>query len=45
MHGLADRIRSFAKIEIEHPMRVGDHGRVSSGQITLLSVHSLILWT
>ena len=33
MHGLAYRIRGFAEIEIEHPMRVGNHGRAASGQI------------
>ena len=27
LHGLADRIRGLAEIEIEHPLRVGDHGR------------------
>ena len=26
MHRLADRVRGLAEIEIEHPMRVGDHG-------------------
>jgi hypothetical protein len=24
--GLANRVCGFAEIEIEHPMRVGDHG-------------------
>ena len=28
MHRLADRIRGFAEIEVEHPMGVGDHGRL-----------------
>ena len=27
LHGLADRVRGLAEIEIEHPLRVGDHGR------------------
>ena len=31
MNGLANRIRGFAEIEIEHPVRVGDHGRAASG--------------
>ena len=28
MHRLADRIRGLAEIEVEHPMGVGDHGRL-----------------
>ena len=36
LHGLADRVRGFAEIEVEHPMRVGDHGRAASGQIARL---------
>src|SRR6202790_5042180 len=45
MHGLADRVRGFAEIEIEHPMRVGNHGRAASGQIgRLFSSLSLNLW-
>ncbi len=27
LHGFADGVRGFAEIEIEHPLRVGDHGR------------------
>src|ERR1700735_3527811 len=33
MHGLANRVRGFAEIEIEHPMRVGNHGQAGSGII------------
>jgi hypothetical protein len=33
MHGLADGIGGFAEIEVEHPMRVGNHGRAASGKI------------
>src|ERR1700710_838041 len=29
--GLANRIRGFAEIEIEHPVRVGNHGGAASG--------------
>jgi hypothetical protein len=29
MNGLAERIRGFAEIEIEHPIRVGNHGRAA----------------
>ena len=32
LHGLADRVGGLAEIEIEHPMRVGDHGRAASWQ-------------
>ena len=28
MHGFADRIRGLAEIEVEHPLCVGDHGRL-----------------
>ena len=42
MHGFADRVRGFAEIEIEHPMRVGDHGRAASGQIGGCLAHSLM---
>src|SRR3954462_12777181 len=31
MHGFANGIRGFAEIEVEHPMRVGDHGLAASG--------------
>src|SRR6185437_6906903 len=31
MHGFADRVRGFAEIEVEHPMRIGNHGRAASG--------------
>ena len=35
-HRFADRVGGFAEIEIEHPLRVGNHGRaVSTGQILL----------
>jgi hypothetical protein len=43
MHGLAYRIRGFAKIEVEHPMRVGNHGRAASGNILRLSRTALFL--
>ena len=36
LHGFADRVRGLAEIEIEHPMRVGNHGRAASGQIVRL---------
>jgi hypothetical protein len=26
-HGIADRVRGFAEIEVEHAMQVGNHGR------------------
>ena len=26
VHGIADGVRGFTKIEVEHPMRVGNHG-------------------
>ena len=42
MHGLADRVRGFAEIEIEHPMRVGNHGRAPPANYALFA-HSLIL--
>ena len=32
VHGFANRVRGFAEIEIEHPMRVGNHGRAASGK-------------
>src|ERR1700676_2259176 len=45
LHGLADRVRGFAEIEVEHPLRVGNHGRAASGQIgRLFSSLSLNLW-
>ena len=44
MHGFADRVRGFAEIEVEHPMRIGNHGRAASGQIMRLAVHSLMPW-
>jgi hypothetical protein len=28
MHRLADRVRGLAEIEVEHPVGVGDHGRL-----------------
>jgi hypothetical protein len=36
LHGIANRIRGLAEIEVEHSMRVGNHGGVASGQIMLL---------
>src|SRR6266496_162154 len=40
MDGLANRIRGLAQIEIEHPLRVRDHGRAASGEIAFLE-HAL----
>src|SRR6266403_479760 len=37
LDGLADSIRGFAEIEVEHPVRVGNHGRAASGQSCGLS--------
>src|SRR5258706_15791237 len=37
VHGLADSVRGFAEIEVEHPVRVWDHGRAASGQSCGLS--------
>src|SRR6185437_7200059 len=36
LHRLANGIRGFAEIEVEHSMRVGNHGGVASGQVMLL---------
>ena len=30
-HGIADRVRGFAEIEVEHPLHIGNHGRATSG--------------
>ena len=38
MDGLANRIRGLAEIEIEHPVRVGNHGGAASGK----SVYGLL---
>src|SRR5206468_8730347 len=34
---LANSVRGFAEIEVEHPIRVGNHGRAASGQVVRLS--------
>ena len=31
LHGLADRVRGFAEVEIEHLVRVGNHRTASGG--------------
>ncbi len=33
LHRFADRVRGFAEIEIEHPLRVGNHGPAASRQM------------
>src|SRR5688500_8955891 len=33
-HGFANGIRGFTEIEIEHPVRIGNHGRATSGEIS-----------
>ena len=40
LHGFADRVGGLAEIEIEHPMRIGDHGRGGLRKIGLVA-HSL----
>src|SRR6202011_627909 len=40
---LADRIRGFAEVKIEHPLRVGNHGRVAS-RSARTTRQSLIRW-
>src|SRR5258708_6182444 len=37
VYGLANSVRGFAEIEVEHPIRVGNHGRAASGQSCRLS--------
>src|SRR5258706_15815421 len=44
VHGLADSVRGFAEIEVEHPVRVWDHGRAASGQSCGFLAHRLMLW-
>src|SRR5450631_3081853 len=36
IHRLAYGVGGFAEIEVEHPMRVGNHGGAASGQIVRL---------
>src|SRR5271163_2331417 len=35
--GLANRVRGLAEIEIEHPIRVGNHSALRAVQLTVLS--------
>src|SRR5260370_32917299 len=44
VHGFADRVRSFAEIEIEHPLRVGNHGRGLRANRAACPAYSLNLW-
>jgi len=34
LNGFANRIRGFAEIEVEHPLRVGNHGPAASRSMT-----------
>jgi hypothetical protein len=43
VHRLAYRVCGFTEIEIEHRIRVGNHGRAASGNHAA-SAYSLILW-
>src|SRR6266702_4315617 len=36
MHRLANRIRGFTQVEIEHSMRVGNHGPTTSGELNVV---------
>src|SRR5580692_9873432 len=42
MHGLAQRIRGLAEVEIEHPVCVGNHGGRPPGKSNVVSNHALI---
>mgnify|MGYP003693626887 CR=1 FL=1 len=43
VNGLADRVRGLAEIEVEHPLRVGNHGRAASGKLTAMLRTALFL--
>ena len=42
MHGLAQRIRGFAEVEIEHPVGVGNHGGRAPANRPFLNHYALI---
>src|ERR1019366_1963208 len=44
LHGFAYSVPGFPEIEVEHPMRVGNHGRAASGQVCCCSAYSLMPW-
>src|SRR3984893_14619648 len=37
LHGFANRVGGFAEVKIEHPLRVGNHDRATSGNLCGLS--------
>src|ERR1700729_3383399 len=43
VHGLAQRIRGLAEVEIEHPVCVGNHGGRPPAKSNVVSNYALIL--